>query len=435
MTEFLSNCWSQRYFCYAFEKFNRMMVQRVNDISKFHVAGINYKKSNAVTRGQFAINAEQYAAILEKAAGAGLNELFILSTCNRTEIYGFAESANQLIDLLCSETIGDTAEFNQLAYKKHGKAAIQHLFDVSAGLDSQILGDYEIVGQIKLAVKFSKDRGATGTFIERLVNAVLQSSKAIKNETSISGGTVSVSFAAVQYIRENVQDILNKKILLIGTGKIGRNTCKNLVDYLETRNITLINRTEEKAMDLADELKLQSASIAELADQIAKADIILAATNATDPTILQSHLEGKGEKLIIDLSIPYNVEVSARDLSNVTVVSIDELSKINDETLAKRQAEVPKAKAIIAEHIDEFNDWLEMRRHAPMLKAVKTKLKEIHTSPLFSNYTSTVIFAKNDPDERIQRVINGMASKIRLQNQGGCHYIEAINEFIATEAS
>lgn len=412
-----------------------MTAQRATDISKFYVAGINYKKSNATTRGQFAINAEQYAAILEKAAFAGLNELFILSTCNRTEIYGFAESANQLIDLLCSETIGDSADFSHLAYKKHGKAAIQHLFDVSAGLDSQILGDYEIVGQIKLAVKFSKDRGSTGTFIERLVNAVLQSSKAIKNETSISGGTVSVSFAAVQYIREKVQDILSKKILLIGTGKIGRNTCKNLVDYLDTRNITLINRTEEKATDLADELKLQSAPISELADQIAEADIILAATNATAPTILRSHLEGKGEKLIIDLSIPYNVEAAARNLSNVTVVSIDELSKINDETLAKRQAEVPKAKAIIAKHIAEFNDWLAMRRHAPMLKAVKTKLKEIHTSPLFSNYTSTVTFANNDPDERIQRVINGMASKIRLQNQGGCHYIEAINEFIATEAS
>jgi glutamyl-tRNA reductase len=412
-----------------------MTAHRATDISKFYIAGINYKKSNATTRGQFAINSDQHAAILKKAAAIGLNELFILSTCNRTEIYGFAESAQQLIELLCSETSGTINEFNHLAYIKHGKAAIQHLFDVSAGLDSQILGDYEIVGQIKAAVKFSKESGATGTFMERLVNAVLQCSKAIKNETSISGGTVSVSFAAVQYIRENVKDILNKKIVLIGTGKIGRNTCKNLVDYLETKNITLVNRTEEKATDLAAELGLQSAPIAELADQIANADIILAATNATDPTILYSHLEGKGEKLIIDLSIPYNVEAAARELSNVTLISIDELSKINDETLAKRKAEVPKAKAIIAKHIAEFYEWLAMRRHAPMLKAVKTKLKEIHISPLFSNHTSTVTFAISDPDERIQRVINGMASKIRLQNQGGCHYIEAINEFIAMEAS
>jgi len=405
------------------------------DISKFHIAGINYKKSNATTRGQFAIANEQYAIILDKAATLGISELFILSTCNRTEIYGVAENVQLLVDLLCSQTKGDVTAFNEMAYIKHGKKAIQHLFEVSAGLDSQILGDYEIVGQIKAAVKFSKERGFVGTFMDRLVSTVFQSSKAIKNGTAISGGTISVSFAAVQYIREKINDIPAKKILLLGTGKIGRNTCKNLVDYLDTKNITLINRTEEKASGLATELGLQYAPLAALAEEIATSNIILVATNATNPTILCSHLEDKGQKLIIDLSIPYNVEQAAKKLSAVTLVNIDDLSKINDETLAKRQAEVPKAKAIITRHIGEFTDWLAMRRHAPILKAVKIKLKEIHTSPLFSTYTATPNFAKIDPDEKIQRVINGMASRIRIQNQGGCNYIEAINEFISAEAS
>ncbi len=412
-----------------------MIAPGATDISKFYTAGINYKKSNAATRGDFAISTEQYAAILNHAAVAGVHELFILSTCNRTEIYGFAENAQQLSSLLCTQTKGDVVAFNKMAYTKQGKKAIQHLFDVAAGLDSQILGDYEIVGQIKAAVKFSKERGLIGTFTDRLVSAVLQSSKSIKNETTISGGTVSVSFAAVQYIHKKIKDIANKRILLLGTGKIGRNTCKNLVDYLDTRNITLINRTGEKAAWLATELGLRYSPLSALEEEIATADIILVATNAAEPTILRSQLLGKGEKLIIDLSIPYNVEQAAQALSNVTMVSIDDLSKINDATLAKRQAEVPKAKAIIARHIVDFTDWLAMRKHAPIIKAVKIKLKEIHTSPLFSNCTSTPNFAENNPDEKIQRVINGMASKIRLQNQGGCHYIEAINEFIAAEAS
>jgi glutamyl-tRNA reductase len=411
-----------------------MFSQRTSDISRFFVAGINYKKSNALTRGQFSVGPEQYSAILDKASVIGLHELFILSTCNRTEIYGFAETAKQLTELLCSVTSGDEKTFHNLAYIKQGKTAIQHIFEVGAGLDSQILGDYEIVGQIKAAVKFSKEKGLIGTFMERLVNCVLQSSKAIKNETSMSGGTVSVSFAAVQYIRENVLNVQNKKILVIGTGKIGRNTCKNLVDYLHTRNITLINRTEEKAAELADELDLQSAPLTELSGKIAESEIILVATNAPGPTVFRSHLEGTGEKLIIDLSIPYNVESTARSLDNITVLSVDDLSKQNDETLAKRMAEVPKARAIILKHITEFSDWLSMRRHAPILKAIKSKLKELHNSPLFFNYTSPAAFGGNNPDEKIQRVINGTASKIRLQNQGGCHYIEAINEFIATEA-
>ena len=267
-----------------------MDTQYFKDISNFFVAGINYKKSDASIRGQFAIGNEQYLNILEKAATQGLNELFILSTCNRTEIYGFAYCSPQLVELLCSETAGDAEVFKQSAYIKSGVDAIEHMFQVGAGLDSQILGDYEIVGQLKTAAKFAKEQGFMGAFTERLINCVLQSSKLIKNTTELSGGTVSVSFAAVQYIRNKVLKPSTKNILLLGVGKIGRNTCKNLVDYLGTKNITLINRSPEKAEELAGELGLQSASIENLATGIRNADIILVATNATEPTILKSHL-------------------------------------------------------------------------------------------------------------------------------------------------
>ena len=123
------------------------------NISNFFIAGINYKKSDACTRGQFAINNEQYETLLKDAAKQGLTELFVLSTCNRTEIYGFAHSSHQLIQLLCSQTHGCIATFKNLAYIKSGENAVEHLFNVAAGLDSQILGDYEIVGQIKLATR------------------------------------------------------------------------------------------------------------------------------------------------------------------------------------------------------------------------------------------------------------------------------------------
>jgi glutamyl-tRNA reductase len=219
-----------------------MDTQYFRNISNFFVAGINYKKSDASTRGQFAIGQDQYRAILEKSNAQGLNEVFILSTCNRTEIYGFAHCSHQLVELLCSETIGSAETFKQVAYVKNGIEAIEHVYNVGAGLDSQILGDYEIVGQLKTAVKFSKEQGFVGAFTERLINSVLQASKLIKNNTELSGGTVSVSFAAVQYIKSVIADPSSKNILLLGIGKIGRNTCKNLVDYLDTKNICLINR-------------------------------------------------------------------------------------------------------------------------------------------------------------------------------------------------
>jgi glutamyl-tRNA reductase len=404
------------------------------DISKFFVAGINYKKTDAAIRSQFAINDEQYATLLTLAPSYGLHELFVLSTCNRTEIYGFAEQAGQLIHLLCSQTEGNEDTFSQLAYVKKGMAAVEHLFSVGAGIDSQILGDYEIVGQLKVAVKFAREHDFVGTHLDRLVSNVLQSSKAVKNQTALSDGTVSVSFAAVQYIREKTASLAGKKILLLGTGKIGRSTCKNLVDYLNTTDITLINRTPEKAAELANELGLHHAPISELSAHIQQSDIILVATNAAQPTILASHLQGHGKKLIIDLSIPYNVELAAGELPNVQLVNVDELSKLKDETLQKREAEVPKAMLIIDEHMAEFVDWFEMRKHVPVLKAVKTKLKEIHTflPPYLQGLTPVSTICAPDADARIQRVINGMASKMRRENQRGCYYIEAINEFIAT---
>jgi len=401
------------------------------NISNFFIAGINYKKSDAGIRGQYAINQSQYFLLLHRASVAGITELFVLSTCNRTEIYGFCQSKDQLIEVLCSQTIGDIETFRQLAYIKSGKEAIEHLFAVAAGLDSQILGDYEIVGQIKTAAKFAKEHGFTGAFTERLVNGVLQASKLIKNNTELSGGTVSVSFAAVQYIRRTVMDCASKHILLLGVGKIGRNTCKNLVDYLGTKDITLINRTDEKAAALADELELQSAPFTDLTKQIKIADIILVATNATEPTILKSHLEEGSKKLIIDLSIPYNVEEAAQHLPNIQLVNVDELSKLKDETLKKREREVPKAKAIIGELMAEFCDWHHMRRHVPLLKTAKTKLKEIHSSSLFISPGG----CGKEADARIQKVINDMASKIRVRNEGACHYIEAINSFITTRST
>jgi len=408
-----------------------MQDNRNIDISKFFTVGINYKKTDVSRRGLFAISNEQYHDILQKAGEYGIRELFILSTCNRTEIYGFAENADQLIQLICNETAGNIGEFRQLAYIKKGIEAVDHLFHVGAGLDSQILGDYEIVGQLKNAVKYSKENGFIQSFSERLVNAVLQSSKEIKNQTALSGGTVSVSFAAVQYIRENVKDVANKKILLIGTGKIGRNTCKNLADYLDADHITLLNRTDEKAEALAGELGLKFASYKNLTEEVASSDVILVATDANEPVVRISHVENKGEKLLIDLSVPYNVEESAKKLDTITLVNVDDLSKLKDETLAKRQAEVPKAKAIIAEHLAEFIEWYEMRKHVPVLRAVKTKLEEIHTCSLYTQISPDTYSFTSGTNPKIQQVINGLASKMRKQNQKGCYYIEAINEFIA----
>lgn len=396
------------------------------DNNQFFVAGINYRKSDASIRGDFAVSTDQYASLLQKAGRAGISELFVLSTCNRTEIYGLTNDVNQLVNLLCGETTGDVGTFLQLCYIKQGNEAIEHIFSVGAGLDSQILGDYEIVGQMKQAVKFAKEKGFVGAFTERLFNTVLQSSKAIKNETALSGGTISVSFAAIQFLKEQVADTANKKIVLLGTGKIGRNTCKNLLDYLNTKNITLINRTDDKAIALAVELGLQTAPYTDLEKEVAAADIVIVATNAEKAVITRQSLLYSNPKVLVDLSIPNNIEPSAGSLEHITLANVDDLSLINDKTLQKRQAEVPKALSIIQKHILEFQEWYLLRRHVPVLKAVKQKLNDMQSCTLFSATSRSTLINQ----AAIQKVVNTVAVKMRSQHQPGCYYIEAINDFI-----
>lgn len=413
------------------------MFRETTDISSFFIAGINYKKTDASVRGKFSVNAEQYAEIISLAPQYGVTQFFILSTCNRTEIYGFAENVNELSKLLCAHSPNQLESFTDICYTKNGTKAIEHLFNVAAGLDSQILGDYEIIGQIKQAVKFSKSHSFMGAYLERLINEVLNASKEIRTNTALSGGTVSVSFAAVQFIKQQFEIIKGKKILLLGTGKIGSNTCKNIADYLPGTLVTLVNRTADKASELAAKYNFSSGDINLLNEFVNNADVIIVATNATDAILNKENFATADKKIIIDLSVPCNVSSDVKAVSGITLVNVDELSKIKDETLKKRASEIPKVKIIIKEHINAFMEWHQMRKHVPVLKAVKSHLEKMHSGSIEDSFVPALVANMCDKaaEEKIQKVINGMAVKMRLQNQRGCQYIEAMNDFIATASN
>lgn len=412
-----------------------MQVSHSKEIGNFHIVGINYKKTDAAVRGLFAINPAQYQQLLEHARNIQLDDLFVLSTCNRTEIYGFSTDISLLKTLLCRETQVDKQLFEDLAYVKSGEDAIRHLYQVGTGLDSQILGDYEIIGQIRNAAKFAKSQQCLGSFLERLVNSVLQVSKLIKTETALSAGTVSVAFAAVRMLEKKVPDIRDKKIVLLGVGKIGRNTCKNMIEYLGVKNITLINRTLEVAEAFAAEHGLQHAPYQQVTEQLQQADIILVASNAPQPTVLASQLINTSPKLIIDLSIPFNVEPAVKELQHITLINVDELSKIQDETLQMRLNEVPKALAIIDEYMGEFLYWYKMRKHAVVLKAVKEKLHEIHMREI-QQQKNGANYKQEDLEEVssriIQKMINLMAGKVRKETDKSEQYIAMINDIFET---
>jgi len=169
-------------------------------ISRLFVAGINYQKADISTRGLFSVDNEGATRILEEAGTSGIRSAFVLSTCNRTEIYGYCQQDQELTDLLIRHTRGNREQFHALAYRKRGTEALQHLFEVAAGLDSQIIGDNEILGQLKQSVALSRGQHMIGPIMDRTLNFAFQAAKAIKTKTQLSTGTVSVSYAAIEWL-------------------------------------------------------------------------------------------------------------------------------------------------------------------------------------------------------------------------------------------
>lgn len=403
----------------------------------FYSIGLSYKKADAEIRGHFSLDPEAKLRLLKQAGEEGIEAILATSTCNRTEIYGFAHHPFELIKLLCEHTHGTVEEFEKVAYVHKNKKAIAHMFRVGTGLDSQILGDFEIISQIKISFVQSKKLGLTNAFLERLVNAVIQASKRIKNETEISSGATSVSFASVQYILNNIPNVSEKNILLFGTGKIGRNTCENLVKHTQNKHITLINRTKNKAEKIAGKFNLIVKDYADLQAEIRDTDVLIVATGAHNPTISKELIYPKKDLLILDLSIPKNVSDDVALLPNVTLIHLDQLSKMTDETLERRQQFIPQAQVIIAEVEAEFNKWLEMRKFAPTIKALKKKLRGMKDAELdfqrrkitdFNNEQAEII-----SNRIIQKITKHFANHLKGDSETTDESLELIQKVFQLE--
>ena len=407
--------------------------------STFYVVGLSYKKADADIRGKFSLDDVGKKNVLKQAQQEGVESLLVTSTCNRTEIYGFAQHPFQLIKLLCDNSQGTVEDFQKVAYIYKNQEAVRYMFRVGTGLDSQILGDFEIISQIKSAFTQSKSMNLVNAYVERLVNAVIQTSKRIKNETEISSGATSVSFASVRYIFSNVDDIANKNILLFGTGKIGRNTCENLVKHTKHEQITLINRTKDKAERLARKLDVIVKDYSDLQLEIQKADVLVVATGAHNPTVDKAILNLKKPLLILDLSIPKNVNENVTTVDGVTLVHMDHLSQITDETLENRKKHIPAAEVIIEEIMDDFLAWTKQRKFAPTIHALKEKLNSIKETELsvqrkklsnFDEAQAELISARI-----IQKITNHFASHLKDDTTMVDESIEWIEKIFHIETS
>ncbi len=388
-------------------------------------------------RGNFSLDNASMDNLLTQAKTQDIDGLLVTSTCNRTELHGFAQHPFQLIKLLCDNTRGTLEEFQEVAYVYKNNDAISHLFRVGTGLDSQILGDFEIISQLKQSFNRSKKHDIANPFIERLCNSIIQASKRIKNETEISSGATSVAFASVQYILKNVEDISNKNILLFGTGKIGRNTCENLIKHTNNTHITLINRTKDKAEKIAGKFNLVVKDYGDMQTEIRNSDVLIVATGAHSPTISKELLYPKKPLLILDLSVPKNVADDVSEIENVTVIHLDHLSQMTDETLERRKQFIPQAESIIEDIKRDFIQWLETRKFAPVIKALKKKLNTMKEEEL--DYQSKKIFDFNSEqadvisNRIIQKITKQFANHLKQANSDADESLELIQKVFQLE--
>ena len=389
-------------------------------LDNFCVAGINYRKSDISIRGKFSLLPKHSILLLKQAVKKRFPGCVVLSTCNRTEIYGICDHPHQLIEMLCIHTHGNMKDFIEHGYQYKGLATVEHLFKVAAGLDSQIIGDYEILSQIKLAVRHAKENNCLNSFMERVFNYSLQSSKEIKTTTNLSSGTVSVSYAAIEIIKERISNISNKKILLIGAGKFGNHIGKILKLIYQLHLSSLRNRTDKKALDLAIECDAEFVPYKNLAIASNDADIIIVSSAAETYTIHPSFFINHKSRLILDLSVPQNVDPAVKNLKGITLLNVDEISAILDKTISLRQAEIPKAMEIINRTMLDLCTWYRKQAINPLLRMVKTQLYEL----------SEIHISDQAFEEKIHKAVSSLAIQLHQQNNKGCQCITALSSYL-----
>ncbi len=389
-------------------------------LNNFCVAGINYRKSDISIRGRFSLLPEHSALVLQQAISKKFPGCMVLSTCNRTEIYGICDHPHELIEMLCIHTHGNMKEFIGHGYNYRGLSAVDHLFKVAAGLDSQIIGDYEILSQLKQAAKLAREMGCINNFMERVINYALKASKEIKTNTKLSSGTVSVSYAAIEIIKERISDLRNKKILLVGTGKIGHYIGKNLKNYLPDSKLFFTNRTDKKALELSQECNATFVPYSNLAFEANNADIVVVSSASENYTVHPSFFTKTKSRLILDLSVPQNVNPAVENIKGITLLNVDEISVILDKTISLRQAEIPQALSIIDATIKEMMVWYRRQTNNPLLRQVKTQLYELSEIHLSSQFN----------EEKIHKAVSSLAIQLHNQNNKGCQCISALSSYL-----
>lgn len=380
--------------------------------NNFKALVLTYKSAPVAIREQVSLNEDAARRLLHfMREYTAATDILVVSTCNRTEIYYLSEQdySNAIFKgLSLIKNLGTEFErhFTQLA----GEEAIQHLFDVSIGLDAQVIGDLQISGQVKKAYQWSADENLAGAFLHRLMHTIFFVNKRVVQETAFRDGAASISYAAKELADDLTAGLREPKVLVVGVGEIGQDFCLNLVNS-RLGKVKVLNRTVEKAERLAERCGYEFGGIDLLADEIAKADVIISSVSGNHPLINLDVLKGiniVSHKFFIDLSMPRSIEPAVEELPGAIVYNLDDIREKTNEALEKRVASIPQVQSIIQEAIREFEDWSKEMIVSPTIQKLKNTLEQIRKEELARFLKN----AKPEEAERLEEMSRSMMQKI-----------------------
>lgn len=346
----------------------------------FSAIGISHKESGLEIRELFYLDhlrKERLQDYTKHIPGGVLT----LDTCNRTELYGFCHP-EVLVKALCQSTNTSAKLFHRHGFVLHEKEAMHHLFKVGLGMDSQVLGDLQIIQQLKKAYK-SVDHVTFSSEFHQLIQAVFRAHKRSRTETDFGKGNASVGFEATQQALSFFGNLEHVNILMIGAGKMGKVSCKNLLAN-GAKSITIVNRSTDRAKRIAAKYQIEAASYEMMHHEVKKADLIITATGASNPILYENHFQDRSTPtLVIDLSVPRNVHPGVSHMNHVTLIDMDSINRVNDAALQERKKALPILEKIIEEEIADYVNRIERSQYLlPRIKEIDYKISKIADTEL-----------------------------------------------------
>lgn len=350
--------------------------------------GVNHKTASVDLREQIAFSPEQlHQALPALRAQPGVREAVIVSTCNRTEIYCHADAHNgPSADLLLGWLAGyhgvSATLLQEHSYCHTDAEAIDHLMRVASGLDSLILGEPQILGQVKQAFQFAKNQASVGGILERLFQQTFHIAKRVRSETAVGENAVSVAFAAVNLARQIFADLNQASVLLVGAGDTAELVAQHLTE-IGVQRLTVANRTLMRAEAVASRFGGQAHTLGELPELLPQADIVISSTASTLPIIgkglIESALKQRRRKpmLLIDLAVPRDIEAQVNELNDAYLYSVDDLQGIIQENLRNREEAASQAHSMIAEQTASFISWLRTLDHVDILRDFRKQTDQL----------------------------------------------------------